>query len=40
MNADDPNIGIVKPPLEEIQMILRRINSKLGAEFTQKFQDY
>ena len=40
MYADDPNIGNIKPPLEEIYMILKKVYTKLGSEFTQKFRDY
>lgn len=40
MYADDPSIGNVKPPLEEIYMILKKVCNKLGAEFTMKFKDY
>jgi hypothetical protein len=40
MNAEDPNIGQLKSPLEEIYMILKKIYQKLGTEFTQKFKEY
>lgn len=38
--ADDPSIGNIKSPLEEIYMILKKVFTKLGPEFTNKFKDY
>ena len=40
MNADDPNIANIKPPLEEIYMLLKKVCGKLGPDFTQKFKEY
>ena len=40
MNADDPNIGQIKPSLEELYMILKRLTSKLGSDFMHKFREY
>ena len=38
MNSDDPNIGQIRPSLEELFMILKRLTSKLGSDFLSKFQ--
>lgn len=34
MNADNPVIGEIRTPLEQVYMILKRLHGKLGPDFT------
>ena len=40
MASDNPNIGEIRPPLEKLQLILKKVYQKLGPEFTTKYNIY
>ena len=37
MSADNPVIGDIRPALEKLYIILKKIYQKLGPDFTTKF---